>query len=290
MSIAIMAAVWATKLDAHEKLVLLALADTAGDDGWCEPSHADIAGKTSIPIRRVSSVMRALEQAGYIADDHAPGFRTRRQIIAFSQWAEFASGDATITDLVQRSAPHRRRPSKPNTAKRSPALAKVTPTAQPPAPAPPILLAAEVATEIPQVAPAPIQQSFGLVPSPSLDDVTADKLDKNPLLLPLRRGHGSVDLSEEIARYQLSYPKLDVDSEFRKCVVWNRERPRTRKTRTGYGRHLVTWLSSATEHAARSNRRTPTTTLNMPLDVGNAKVKNAYTAGLTKRDDGSYRF
>lgn len=49
------------------RLVLLALADYAGDDGKAYPSQATIAAKTVLGERSVRSALAELEQAGFIA-------------------------------------------------------------------------------------------------------------------------------------------------------------------------------------------------------------------------------
>lgn len=62
-----MAAVFELEIPATEKLVLLAMADHARDDGTgCYPSVQTLAQKTSQSRRGVQGIMRRLEQAGLI--------------------------------------------------------------------------------------------------------------------------------------------------------------------------------------------------------------------------------
>lgn len=60
MSVRIMTAVWAADLPATEKLVLLALADQANDDGHCWPSAMTIAKKCGQGERTVRRAIQSL--------------------------------------------------------------------------------------------------------------------------------------------------------------------------------------------------------------------------------------
>ena len=67
MSIRIMAQVWELDLPPTDKLVLLAIADHASDDGtdsW--PSMDTLARKASVSTRQVRRITRRLEEAGWI--------------------------------------------------------------------------------------------------------------------------------------------------------------------------------------------------------------------------------
>lgn len=72
MSIRIMSAVWYLDLASSQKIVLLALADCASDDGDCWPSVATLARKSSKSERTVQGMLADLEAAGHI---------TRRQVV-----------------------------------------------------------------------------------------------------------------------------------------------------------------------------------------------------------------
>jgi Helix-turn-helix domain len=62
-----MSAIFERDLPPTEKLVLLAMADHARDDGTgCYPSIATLSRKTSLSIRAVQKTMRGLEAAGYL--------------------------------------------------------------------------------------------------------------------------------------------------------------------------------------------------------------------------------
>lgn len=66
MSIAIMTASWGLALPATEKLVLLALADCANDEGECWPSIATIKRKTGAGERTIQRAIRSLEECGVV--------------------------------------------------------------------------------------------------------------------------------------------------------------------------------------------------------------------------------
>jgi hypothetical protein len=67
MSVRMMAAVFGLEISASEKLVLLAMADHARDDGTgCYPSVETLARKTSQTRRGVQKIMRKLENSRLI--------------------------------------------------------------------------------------------------------------------------------------------------------------------------------------------------------------------------------
>jgi hypothetical protein len=66
MSVALMTEVWKINLPASEKLVLLALADCANDEGGCWPSMATLTKKCSKGERTVQAAIKALVDAGHL--------------------------------------------------------------------------------------------------------------------------------------------------------------------------------------------------------------------------------
>lgn len=66
-----MSVVWKiTDLNTTQKMVMLALADNADDDGKCWPSIAHIAKKCSLKERAVYGALKSLDEAGYISRIH----------------------------------------------------------------------------------------------------------------------------------------------------------------------------------------------------------------------------
>lgn len=68
MSIALMTAVWGREdLSSAEKMVLLALADHANDEGMCYPSVGRLSARTALNERTVQRVIRRLCEVGLIS-------------------------------------------------------------------------------------------------------------------------------------------------------------------------------------------------------------------------------
>lgn len=73
MSVRIMTAVWAVTLPDSEKIVLLALADSANDEGLCWPSMATLAAKCSKSDRTVQAAIKSLVARGHMTRSEVPG-------------------------------------------------------------------------------------------------------------------------------------------------------------------------------------------------------------------------
>ena len=73
MSIALMAEVWKVTLPDSEKLVLLALADCANDEGACWPSMATLVKKCSKTDRTIQACVKSLVERGHLTRDERPG-------------------------------------------------------------------------------------------------------------------------------------------------------------------------------------------------------------------------
>jgi len=82
MSIKLMSAVWErSDISSTQKLVLLALADWANDDGLCWPSIDRLAQKTGMAGRSVQRIIRDLEQVGLVKRDEVVGKGNRYWIL-----------------------------------------------------------------------------------------------------------------------------------------------------------------------------------------------------------------
>lgn len=83
MSIKLMTAVWDREdLSSTQKLVLLALADWANDEGLCWPSINRLAVKAALTSRAVQKTIRSLEDAGFIRREEVLGKGNRYWISA----------------------------------------------------------------------------------------------------------------------------------------------------------------------------------------------------------------
>ena len=74
MSIKLMTKAWELDLKANDKLVLLALADHANDDGECYPSLRKIEAKTGLSKQGLINAIKRLMDLGLIEKQ----FRTRQ--------------------------------------------------------------------------------------------------------------------------------------------------------------------------------------------------------------------
>ncbi|WP_051862263.1 helix-turn-helix domain-containing protein [Ferrovum myxofaciens] len=86
MSIAIMTEVWKTTLPLARKMVLLALADNANDQGECYPSISMIGSKCSLKERAVYDCLKQLEVDGFLMRLSRSGRSSVYRITAPPNW------------------------------------------------------------------------------------------------------------------------------------------------------------------------------------------------------------
>jgi DNA-binding Lrp family transcriptional regulator len=120
MSIRIMSAIWEIPLPPTEKLVLLALADAANDEGLCWPSIATIARKSGFSERSVQRSIRAAEGMGLITREEVIGKGCKYRLIP----RQSGTGDrvAPVTETTKTPdtvAPNPSRTTIPKKAKAS---------------------------------------------------------------------------------------------------------------------------------------------------------------------------
>lgn len=80
MSYKIMRQVWALPLKPTQKLVLLALADNANDEGLCWPSRETISDKTGLTTKAITDAVNALKSGGLLDTKKMRGNRNQYQI------------------------------------------------------------------------------------------------------------------------------------------------------------------------------------------------------------------
>lgn len=73
MSVRVMTLAWALDLPDSQKIVLLALADCANDEGHCWPSMKTLADKCSKGERTVQGVIKELVSAGHLSREEVVG-------------------------------------------------------------------------------------------------------------------------------------------------------------------------------------------------------------------------
>ena len=114
MSIHAYRAAWATPdMPPTTRLVLLALADHIGTDGWAWPSHDRLAAMCGIDRSNIKRHLRWLEQKGHIVVQRKPGWTNR---YALSTQGATAPGRGGATAPGGRAhTPHRGGGSAPRT-------------------------------------------------------------------------------------------------------------------------------------------------------------------------------
>ena len=75
-----MAAAWRCEVNATDKIVLLALADHANDDGYCWPGNTSLQQKCGLSERAVRTAMQSLETAGHMTRHYNTGKSTTYHI------------------------------------------------------------------------------------------------------------------------------------------------------------------------------------------------------------------
>lgn len=73
MSVRVMSLVWSLNLPDSQKIVLLALADSANDEGHCWPSMASLSAKCSKSERTIQGVIKDLVAAGHLTRKEISG-------------------------------------------------------------------------------------------------------------------------------------------------------------------------------------------------------------------------
>lgn len=103
-----MTAAWAVDLPAGEKLVLLALADCANDEGRCWPGLASLCAKTGRCKRSLQESLRILDRAGHITRVENPGKGMNYTVHPVAKSApveSIATGGKKPSKPVAKSAP-----------------------------------------------------------------------------------------------------------------------------------------------------------------------------------------
>lgn len=116
MSIRVMSQVWESNtLDPYERLVLLALADHADDDGNCYPSIARLCKRTGLTDRGIQKVLRRLTEKGRLKI--APN-KGRKGVNLYTVTPEPGSPPNPVHP--EPGSPHPRTPFTPTPEPRSP--------------------------------------------------------------------------------------------------------------------------------------------------------------------------
>ena len=114
MSISLMTDVWKLRLQAPRKMVLLALADNANDEGTdCWPSVGKLVEKCSMSERAVQGHLAALEEDGYIKRHERLGRSNKFTIHLERIRLEILQKVKALSDTPAESAPPAKVPDIP---------------------------------------------------------------------------------------------------------------------------------------------------------------------------------
>ncbi len=99
--------VWKLKLQAPRKMVLLALADNANDEGTdCWPSVGKLVEKCSMSERAIQGHLAALEESGYIKRHERLGRSNKFTIYVDQIRSELMHKPRSNSPTPAKSAPH----------------------------------------------------------------------------------------------------------------------------------------------------------------------------------------
>lgn len=219
MSIRIMTWVWDHSRSAGpERLVLLALADNANDEGECWPSIATIAAKTLISERSVQRHLRSLELRGVVVVEQVTGRSNRYRITC--QEAESVTPD-NLSPLTNQAP--------------TPAIAVSPPPDKAVSPEPPVTV-----NEEPPVTPYPLAGDDDALPG-----LTAPKAVEDPESLfeawwvryPRKVNKGGARRAFKAARKKASFELL------MEAVIRFEERCQRERREEQFIPHAQTWLN-----------------------------------------------
>lgn len=158
MSIVLVTLAFKSALPSTQKFVLVALCDSANDQGECYPSVASLAQKCSLGERTVQDALHALEAMNYVRRE----FRKGRSTV---YWIDATPAAAAPQGCSSRTPAAAAPPQQPHPA---PAVAAPLPPQQPhPTPA----AAAPITVNEPSIEPSVKQKKGAVTDGPSVADL-----------------------------------------------------------------------------------------------------------------------
>lgn len=192
-------------LSSNERLVLLALADHADNDGICWPGHAAVSEKTEVPGRTLVRVLKSLEANRLIEVEHRKGGQGKQMTNRYrldihdERLAEPAEPGATMA---------------PGEAEK-PTAKSAEPTAK------------TATLELPIVAPG-TTKNVRTVSEPSIEPSVRAGAREKPLTVSENRILGITDAMRD--RWRRAFPGVDLDAEIAKAEAWLAGPPRRDKS------------------------------------------------------------
>jgi len=223
VSIKILTQVWeGAPFDGYTLIVLLALADSASDEGWCWPSVEMLRTKARVPERTLYQALKNLIGAGWVQKENRPVRDGWKRII---HYRVIPGGNLRAQHRPATCAPARHAEWTAHAAK------------------------------VPATYAEPLQPHIGgTVNEPSVEPLALSApsaLAQVAFTVPLNDGSQFPVDAQQVERWRLLYPGIDVAQELRKYLGWAEANPRKRKTRRGILASINTWLSSAQDRAGR---------------------------------------
>lgn len=107
-----MTRVWEAALPGGDKFILLAIADSANDEGYCWPSVATLARKCSMTERGVQKALQRVDP--YLERDMRPGTSTMYRLLADKLPTPEPEFTPELSSPPNSGSPHPRTPVHPN--------------------------------------------------------------------------------------------------------------------------------------------------------------------------------
>jgi hypothetical protein len=237
MSVKVMSAVWELDLPQNQKLVLLAFADHADDDGVCYPSVGRVAWKTGVSERQVQRIVKKLRAAGLVVLlRNAQGGRGNAAVYQVQpqkgvKLSPFA-GMGDMGDILSESKGCHLEQERVTSGDKKGDIAMSPESSENHHTEP---------SEKPFCAERSKPDHSALLVSPP---VPAPVIE-----LPLNDGSQYAVLPEAVAEWKHLYPAVDVLQELRNMRGWLLANKQKRKTRRGIERFINAWLAKRQDKA-----------------------------------------
>ena len=214
--------------DRSQRLLLLALADSANDEGFCWPGTALLAGKASMSVRTALRALKSLENDGWIRINRkAHHCKGNTYEVNLDKLGDKKSHDKLSRDKTGKSQVTKRAESGDKTG-------------NPPDP----LIGRTVKNR---------KEPSGLFAQSSNELIAVGVFP-----LPLKDGSEYQLPQRLFDEYVKTHPQLDVAQQIAYMRSWLLSNPTNRKSRSGITKFIGRWLNrEPREHGSGGNKRAP---------------------------------
>ncbi|MCV6604623.1 MAG: helix-turn-helix domain-containing protein [Porticoccaceae bacterium] len=231
---------WSAAVEnAQQRLLLLALADRAGEEHTAYPSHERLEQDTCLNLKTIGKHLKRLQELGFIRDTgrrtgptgrvkiyRLIGVQGREQNRDVSRKKQ-ANGTPPKTESYQKW--NDTEFTEQSTQKR--------------------------VFESPQIwgTESPIESPIEPIRVEHLENEAAPPCEKTQAIrLPTSQGKCFTPSAEQLAQWQGAYPNLDIGNELLRMAAWLDANPKRRKTLNGTPRFVVAWLGRSASRAVPS--------------------------------------